>query len=142
MKFREKITKCILITILVVAIVIVCYMVVNPNQGEGFTELYILDHNNNTTDYPVNVTQGSIEKINIGIRNNEYAQMNYTVKIKKDNQTLTVYNRTLENNEETLIPYYLDRTSTIGDDQTLDIELYMGNITNPYRTLTLRYNVV
>ncbi len=138
----SNIIKVLLIIILVAGVITVCYMVINPNQGEGFTEFYILDHNNNITDYPVNVTHNSIEKINIGIKNNEYKDMNYTVKIYKDEQLITSYNQSLHNNEESLTPFYLDKTGTIGNDQEIDIKLYIGNNTNPYRSLILRYNVV
>ncbi|WP_304123388.1 DUF1616 domain-containing protein [Methanosphaera cuniculi] len=142
MKIVNKIIKAALIIILILAIVCVCYMVVNPNQGEGYTEFYILDHNNNTTDYPTNVSQYSIEKINIGIKNKENTKMNYTIVIKKDGYIQAMYNKTLQNDQEEITPYYLTSTSNIGDDQDLKIELYKGNTTSVYRTLKLKYNVV
>ncbi|PAV07392.1 DUF1616 domain-containing protein [Methanosphaera cuniculi] len=142
MKIVNKIIKAALIIILILAIVCVCYMVVNPNQGEGYTEFYILDHNNNTTDYPTNVSQYSIEKINIGIKNKENAKMNYTIVIKKDGYIQAMYNKTLQNDQEEITPYYLTSTSNIGDNQDLKIELYKGNTTSVYRTLKLKYNVV
>lgn len=140
MKLVDKITKGILIVILIVAIMSVVYLVVFHNPGEGYTEFYMLDYNNNTTDYPTNMSIHSIGKINIGIKNQEHADMNYTVKVKKDNETLTKYNKTLKDNEEILTPYYIDSTSNIGI-QELNIELYKGNISQPYRTLKLKYNV-
>lgn len=142
MKIVNKIIKVALIIILILAIVCVCYMVINPNQGEGYTEFYILDHNNNTTDYPTNVSQYSIEKINIGIKNKENTKMNYTIVIKKDGYIQAMYNKTLQNDQEEITPYYLTSTSNIGDDQDLKIELYKGNTTSVYRTLKLKYNVV
>ena len=142
MKIVNKIIKAALIIILILAIVCVCYMVVNPNQGEGYTEFYILDHNNNTTDYPTNVSQYSIEKINIGIKNKENAKMNYTIVIKKDGYIQAMYNKTLQYDQEEITPYYLTSTSNIGDNQDLKIELYKGNTTSVYRTLKLKYNVV
>ena len=142
MKIVNKIIKAALIIILILAIVCVCYMVVNPNQGEGYTEFYILDHNNNTTDYRTNVSQYSIEKINIGIKNKENAKMNYTIVIKKDGYIQAMYNKTLQNDQEEITPYYLTSTSNIGDNQDLKIELYKGNTTSVYRTLKLKYNVV
>lgn len=140
MKLVDKITKGILIIILIVAIISVIYLVVIHNPGEGYTEFYILDYNNNTTDYPTNISQYSIGKINIGIKNQEHEDMNYTIKVKHNQTTLTKYNKTLKDNEEVLTPYYLDSTSNLGP-QELNIELYKGNITQPYRTLKLEYNV-
>lgn len=142
MKVVDKVIKALLIIILILAIICVCYLVINPNQGEGYTEFYILDHNNNTTDYPVNISQGNIEKINIGLKNKENVMMNYSVVIKKDNITLAKYNKTLQNDQEEITAYYITSTSHIDDDQQLDIELYKGNNSNIYRSLKLRYNVI
>jgi uncharacterized membrane protein len=141
MRLIDKVIKGILVTILIIAIISVIYLVVIHNPGEGYTEFYMLDHHNNTTDYPTSIPQYSIQKINIGIKNEEHQDMNYTVKIKSHNDTITKYNRTLKNNEESITPYYIDRTSYIGDNQELDMELYKGNNSNPYRTLKLLYNV-
>lgn len=138
----NKIIKAILILILVLAVVCVCYMVVNPNQGEGYTEFYILDHNNNTTDYPTNVSQYSIEKINIGLKNKENTPMNYTIVIKKNGYIQAKYNKTLQNDQEEVTPYYITSTSYVGENQELDIYLYKGNVTSVYRSLKLKYNVL
>ena len=69
MKLLDKIIKGILIIALIIAMISVIYLVVIHNPGEDYTEFYILDHNNNTTDYPTNMSQYSIGKINIGIKN-------------------------------------------------------------------------
>ncbi|WP_069592040.1 DUF1616 domain-containing protein [Methanosphaera sp. WGK6] len=142
MKLVDKVIKGLLVTILIVAIISVIYLVVIHNPGEGYTEFYMLDHNNNTTDFPTNITQNTIEKINIGIRNQENQDMNYTVRIRKNQSIITQYNKTLKNNEESLTAYYVSSTRTRGDNQELNIELLKGNITEPYRTLKLRYNVI
>lgn len=137
----NKIIKGILITVLIIAIISVIYLVVIHNPGEGFTEFYILDANGNTTDYPVNVSKYSIEKINIGIKNHENMEDNYTVKIKKEQELIYQYNLTLKDNQNITIPYYMDCTNIVGDNQQLFIELYKGNISSPYRILNLRFNV-
>ena len=68
--------------------------------------------------------------------------MNYTIVIKKDGYIQAMYNKTLQNDQEEITPYYLTSTSNIGDNQDLKIELYKGNTTSVYRTLKLKYNVV
>ena len=142
MKRINKIIKAILLITLIVAIISVIYLVVIHNPGEDYTEFYILDSNNDTTDYPTNITQYSIEKIIIGIQNKEHKQVNYTVKIKKDGYLQAEYNHTLDNNEKIETPYYLNNANIIGNDQLLVIELYKDDIDAPYRTLNVRYNVV
>lgn len=142
MNLTDKIVKGILVTILIIAIILVVYLVVIHNPGEDYTEFYLLDSNNNTTDIPINMTQNSIEKILLGITNHEHQTMNYTVKVLKNNVTIHQFTETLEDKGTVEIPYYVDSTSKKGINQTLDFKLYKGNVSNPYRTLFLRYNVV
>lgn len=142
MTITNKIVKGALVTILIIAIILVVYLVVFHNPGQDYTEFYILDQYNNTTSYPLNMTQNSVEKINIGIINQEHQEVNYTIKIKKDNLTLKEFKETLQDKEKKEIPYYLDSTNKLGINQTVNIELYKNNITNPYRTLFIRYNVI
>ncbi|RAP45983.1 MAG: hypothetical protein BZ135_04520 [Methanosphaera sp. rholeuAM6] len=138
----NKLVKGALITILIIAIILVVYLVVIHNPGEDYTEFYMVDHNNNTTDIPINMTQNSVEKIYLGITNQEHQKMNYTVKVMKDNKTVYELTETIEDKDTLEIPYYIYTTNKKGINQTLDFKLYKGNVSNPYRTLFLRYNVI
>lgn len=138
----NKIVKGTLLTILIISIILVIYLVVIHNPGQDYTEFYIVDHNNNTTDFPINITQNSVEKIYIGITNQEHQDINYTIKVKKDNKTVFTNVKTLKDKENLQFPYYLDQTKTKGINQTITFELYKNDTDNPYRTLLLRYNVI
>jgi len=138
----NKIVKGALLTILIISIILVIYLVVIHNPGQDYTEFYIVDHNNNTTDFPINITQNSVEKIYIGITNQEHQDINYTIKVKKDNKTVFTNVKTIKDKENLQFPYYLDQTKTKGINQTITFELYKNDTDNPYRTLLLRYNVV
>lgn len=138
----NKIVKGALLTILIISIILVIYLVVIHNPGQDYTEFYIVDHNNNTTDFPINISQNSVEKIYIGITNQEHQDINYTIKVKKDNKTVFTNVKTLKDKENLQFPYYLDQTKTKGINQTITFELYKNDTDNPYRTLLLRYNVI
>lgn len=138
----NKIVKGALLTILIISIILVIYLVVIHNPGQDYTEFYIVDHNNNTTDFPINISQNSVEKIYIGITNQEHQDINYTIKVKKDNKTVFTNVKTLKDKENLQFPYYLDQTKTKGINQTITFELYKNDIENPYRSLLLRYNVI
>ena len=142
MTLINNIVKGFLVAVLIIAIVLVVYLVVFHNPGDDYTEFYIVDHNNNTTDFPINITRNSVETINIGITNQEHQDTNYTIKIKKDNETIYTVDKSLKDKENIEFPYYMDRTTKTGINQTINFELYKNNGTNPYRTLYLRYNVV
>lgn len=138
----NTIVKGALLAILIISIILVVYLVVFHNPGQDYTEFYMVDHNNNTTDFPINITRNSVALLNIGITNQEHQDTNYTIKVKKDNKTIYTLEKSLKDKENLEFPYYMDRTTNIGINQTIDFELYKNNDTNPYRTLYLRYNVV
>ncbi|HII08333.1 MAG TPA: DUF1616 domain-containing protein [Methanosphaera sp.] len=138
----NTIVKGALLAILIISIILVVYLVVFHNPGQDYTEFYMVDHNNNTTDFPINITRNSVALLNIGITNQEHQDTNYTIKVKKDNKTIYTLEKSLKDKENLEFPYYMDRTTNIGINQTINFELYKNNDTNPYRTLYLRYNVV
>lgn len=138
----NKIVKGALLAILIISIILVIYLVVFHNPGQDYTEFYIVDHDNNTTDFPINITQNSIEKIYIGITNQEHKDINYSIKIKKNNSTIFTKTVSLKDKENIQFPYYMDQTKNKGINQTINLELYKNDENNPYRTLFLRYNVI
>lgn len=142
MKLLDKLVKVALISILIVAIILVVYLIVIHNPGEDYTEFYLIDQDNNTTNYPINITRDSVRKINVGIINKEHDTTNYTVIAYKDDETIAKFNKTLKNNEEYEFEYYIDSTHAVGENQSIDFKLYKGNVSAPYRTLYLKYNVV
>ncbi len=140
MNSLDKIIKVVLIAILIVAVLSVIYLVVIHNPGQNYSEFYILDSNYNTSHYPNNLTVGQSGELIIGIQNQEHESTNYTVEIKKDGQLLDKFNKTLSNHEKTETPFYF-KADNSGDEQEMELALYKNNITNPYRTLTFKYNV-
>ena len=142
MRTLDKIVKGSLILILIIAIILVVYLVVIHNPGEAYTEFYIVDHNNNTTAYPTNITQNSIQKVYIGTINQEHEKMNYTVIVSKDKHTLRKFNFTIKDKESHEIPYYMTSSQNLGENQEIDFTLYKGNLSQPYRKLNIKYNVI
>ena len=153
MTLLNKIVKGVLLTILIISIILVIYLVVFHNPGQDYTEFYIVDHNNNTTDFPINITKNSVEKIYVGITNQEHQEYKIikelgkgafgrVVEVKKDNKTIYTDTISLKDKENVQFPYYMDQTKTNGINQTINLELYKNDDDNPYRTLFLRYNVI
>ena len=142
MTILNKIVKGALLAILIISIILVIYLVVFHNPGQDYTEFYIVDHNNNTTDFPINITQNSVEKIYVGITNQEHQDTNYTIKVKKNNKTIFTNTLSLKDKDNVQFPYYIDQKNKKGINQTINFELYKNDDKNPYRTLFLRYNVI
>lgn len=140
MNSLNKIIKVVLIAILIIAVLSVIYLVVIHNPGQDYSEFYILDNNHNTSNYPNNLTIGQSGELIVGIQNQEHESTNYTVEIKKDGQLLDKFNKTLTNHECTETPFYF-KADKSGEEQEIEFTLYKNNITNPYRTLSFKYNV-
>jgi uncharacterized membrane protein len=98
----NKISENILTIILIISIFIVAasvvYVVVTPKTGEIFTEFYILGPTGNTTEYPRYLKVDENASIIIGLVNNEYTTMKYTIEVWLINQTF-LFNESTQNNE-------------------------------------------
>ena len=76
--------------LLVVAIVMatssVVYTVAVPTQGEQFTEFYVLTENESdelvAANYPEELVAGEPQPIHVGVENNEYETVEYTVVVQ------------------------------------------------------------
>lgn len=140
MNSLDKIIKVVLIAILIIAVLSVIYLVVIHNPGQDYSEFYILDSNYNTSNYPNNLTVGESGELIIGIQNQEHELTNYTVEIMKDGKLINKFNKTLTNHERVETPFYF-KADKSGEKQEMELTLYKNNMTNPYRTLSFKYNV-
>ena len=107
------------------------YFSTTPNQGEQFTEFYILDAQGKAENYPVQVALGEPVELTVGIINHEYADANYRVDIRtnglKDTEVVT---GTLSDNEKWQRKISFD-SQTIGEGQKVEFWLYKNNETEP-----------
>jgi uncharacterized membrane protein len=136
----EKILTIILILSILIAIGTVAFVVLQPKQGEKFTEFYLLGPDGKASNYPTNLTAGENATVIVGIVNHEYATTNYRLVVRVDNNTLQEGNITLADKEKTEIP--VSFTASTAGEKKMEFLLYkLPDNTNPYRTLHLWYQV-
>lgn len=130
-----------------------------PKQGDKFTEFYILGPGGKAYDYPTNIIAGNKSTVIVGVGNQEYQTMNYTMCMilndtPWDNATakragddygklypIMCTDLTLAHNETWKMPVQFVLNHT-GDLQKLEFLLYREkNLTNSYRDLHLWVNV-
>jgi uncharacterized membrane protein len=58
-----------------------------------FTEFYVLGAGGKIGDYLTNLTLGESGTVTLGVVNREYEEVNYTIVIKLDNETVGTINR-------------------------------------------------
>lgn len=153
----------ILVLSILLAMSSVGYAVLVPQQGESFSELYLLTEEPDgelvADDYPTNFTKGEEKELIVGISNQEHEPTNYTLLIKLQrvrNQTnsttvlrsdqLQEFNVQLAHNETWRRPHTISPTF-VGTDLRLTYLLYRGTppanptVNNSYREVHLWVNV-
>ena len=139
MKF-DKIITLILIILLIGAISVTIYIIVNPNPGEKFTEFYVLGAGDMAGNYPTNLTVNEIGNVTMGIVNHEHATTIYSLVTILNGTTISNENYTLMDNETRMINLSFQPTQS--GNQTLEFKLYKQPDNNTvYRSLLLYLNV-
>jgi len=134
----HKALSIFLIVAIVVALGFIVYMAVTPQEGDKFTEFYILGTEGKAQDYPKQVILGESADILIGVVNHEYKPASYQAKIKIDDIEISEVNiGTLANGEKwereiSFIPQFS------GEKQRVDFYLYKNGEDEPYLKEPLR----
>ena len=130
-----------MIITIVLAVATTVYIVINPHQGEKFTEFYILGPNGTAADYPTNMTAGENGSVIIGVVNHEYKPVNYSLVVKVNGTIIKQENITLNNTQKLEIPYNFTAGYATGKKE-MEFQLYkLPDQTNVYRSLHLWINV-
>jgi uncharacterized membrane protein len=132
----EIVMVALIIISILIGVTIFAYIAMNPPQ-ERFTELYILDADGTTENYPDNLTVDEEGVIFIGVVCHEHLTTDYTVIVElfyedESNETLDEYSVSLEDEEEwsQRFSFSLNATGTY----KLEVQLYKGAGEEPYLT--------
>jgi uncharacterized membrane protein len=155
----DRVITCLFIFSIIATIAVIIYVAVVPKQGDKFTEFYILGPGGKAYDYPKNIIAGNRSMVIVGVGNQEYQTVNYTMcmilnNTPWDNATAKrigdAYGKlypvmctdlTLAHNDTWQMPVQFMLNHT-GDLQKLEFLLYRErNLTNSYRDLHLWVNV-
>lgn len=120
-KLDKALTIILVITIILAAATFI-YILVAPKRIEHFTEFYLLGPKGKTEGYPSMLALGENATVVIGVNNQEYQTMNYTIEIWLINQSI-FYNES-ENRNESIIHnmWFIDKITTTLDPVTVDLE--------------------
>ncbi len=136
----DKILSVLLILSIVFAVFTIVYTIATPKQDAKFTEFYLLGPNGKASDYPTNLSVGETGNVTVGIVNNEYANVNYKMVVKLNNQTINEENITLSNGAKYEKPFTFELSES-GKNQELEFLLYrLPDDTNVNRSLHLWIN--
>jgi len=141
----EGILRIFLVLFFFVLLGTVAYVFMVPQDKEPFTEFYILGPERMAENYKTDYIQGESGTYIIGITNNEYRTMNYTMDVRLENKSLPLpedlQNIRLAHN--TTLEEPLEITPSI-EGKNMELEFLLFNETEkniPYRDLRLWINV-
>jgi len=137
----DRILTIVLLISIILAILMVVYVIVTPKQGEKFTEFYLLGPGGKAEGYPTNLTAGNTGSVIVGVVNHEYTTVNYTLRVKINEELLNEQQIQIEHNQtwEKTINF---TPVTPGNSLKLEFLLYKeNNFTIPYRDTHLWVNV-
>jgi uncharacterized membrane protein len=129
-KLNKTLSVSLLIAILV-AIGCLGYVITTPNQGEKFTEFYILGPGGQAQDYPKEAIAGQPMHLIMGIVNHEHQTISYRVEIKTNNEIikqLTIGSLEYEHKWEDTISF---TSHTPGEKQNIEFYLYKNDEASP-----------
>lgn len=141
----ESILKIFLVISLLVLIGTFGYVTFVPRASEPFTEFYVLGPQRMAENYTTEYVSGENGTYIIGITNNEYKTMNYTMEARLENQSLplpaNLQNIRLAHNTTLEEPLVITPSS---EGKNMKLEFLLFNETEkkvPYQDLRLWINV-
>jgi uncharacterized membrane protein len=109
--------------------------VATPRVGESFTEFYVLGPTGKVEGYPTNLTLGEESRVILGVINHEYEEVNYSIVIRFDNETIGRIDGIRLQHEERWEQNMTFAPTKVGEKLKLEFLLYANDRPEPYRKL-------
>jgi uncharacterized membrane protein len=141
----ENILKIFLVISFLALVGTIGYVTFVPHENEPFTDLYILGPQGMAENYTTEYASGENATYIVGITNNEYRPMNYTMDVRLENQSLPIpanlQNIRLAHNTTLEEPLVIT-PSIEGNNMKLEFLLFNDiDKKTPYQDLRLWINV-
>ena len=127
----DKILYACLALAILLAIGSLVYVIATPEEGERFTEFYILNVDGQAENYPQQVEAGEPVELIIGVVNHEYEALSYRVDIVIDgaqNKEIAIDELAHQEKWESVVSFI---PQSLGEGQRVDFWLYKNTETEP-----------
>ncbi|WP_158301493.1 DUF1616 domain-containing protein [Methanocella paludicola] len=144
-RFSDKVVTFVFLVSMVLSITAIGYVIVFPQNGEKYTEFYILGPDGIAENYTTNFRLGDNGTFIVGVVNHEQKSLAYNVRVVMNNgfdqSTLYTDQFTLAN-DQTLEKAARISPDITGTNMKLQFFLYAdGNMSSPYRECHVWVNV-
>lgn len=137
----DRILTYALLAALIASIGGVVYLVVTPQEGEHFTEFYILGPDGMAADYPTDLIEGETGRVIVGVVNQEWERENYRVVLELDNEPIKSIEEIVLEHGENWTNKVTFQPQVTGENLKLQFLLYRGENTEVYRDCHLWIDV-
>ena len=137
---RTTALTTVLAILLALAIIGTVLIIVFPNPGAPFTELYLLGPDGKASNYPTNLTVNQTTNVTVGVVNHENANVAYKLTVTLSNKTINTTSFSLANNEKWEQSISFAPTQR-GMGQKIEFDLFKGGDPSVYRSVYLFINV-
>ena len=137
----DKALLIILMATVVSALGYIVYFAVTPNQGERYTEFYILDTEGKAENYPKEAALGEPVEFMVNVVNHEDADTRYNIMIKVNSNEVMELDTGSLNSEERWQKTVSIVPESTGEGQKIELWLYMNNDTQPYNRNSLHFYI-
>jgi len=117
------------------------YFVTSPRVGERFTQFYVLGPSGMIGSYPTNLTLGENGTVILGVVNHEYEEVNYSIVVRLDNETIGTIEDIRLMHKEKWQQNYTFTPERIGEKMKLEFLLFREGLYDPYHRLQLWVSV-
>lgn len=128
---RDKIVSIILAVGVLGALGMMGYAIVTPNEGQKFTEFYVLGPGGTAADYPKQLKVGEEQIIIPGIVNHEFQQVSYRLVILIDEEKINEAGPIILEHDEKWEQAVNFVPRVTGDRQKVEFLLYKDGETQP-----------
>lgn len=111
--------------------------ITTPRVGKRFTEFYVLGSGGKIEGYPTNLTLGQNSTVILGVVNHEYEEVDYSIIILLDNETIETIEDIRLMHDEGWEENYTSTPEKTGDEMKLEFLLFREDVIEPYRSLHL-----
>jgi len=136
-----KILSVVLVLIILSAISALIYSAAVPPVTERFTELYVLNSEGKTDNYPKILAVGQEAKVIIGIVNLEHETISYRLEVKLNGMSSNVAAPLILNQAQKWQETITFKPTESGDGQKVEFRLFKSGESQVYRSVYILVDV-
>ncbi len=137
----NKALSIVFVVLILTAVAALAYAATTLRAGEKFTQFYVLGTEGTADNYPSKLQMGQTGEVTLGVANHERQGASYSIEIRIDGEKVQAMGPISLADGEKWEGKLVFEPTKAGQGQELDLWLYIGQGSEPYRELRLWLDV-